>query len=515
MPPSSDLPSTQREYPSVCQAGPWIIASNGAGSVQLLALDMASRAATVAGSIHLGDDEGLASAPPVLLAARVAADARSVLCLAYRMRENSPEEGAQGLATGDGSPRQRVAFFLTFFAVGIPEGPGPVGDLPVEILATVTGQSAPRMVAIEPDGEGFLVVSDQPYEAVQRGRDVTMVDAPAPATDPASPSYMWMQTSEDLTVTIPLTRGVQKQSISCSYTRSSVRLNVTDHADITALFAAPLFAGIDPAECVWTLEADGVLTLELQKEHVGTRWTHLFENDDGVAEAVDPSELAEFRERLEKYTSDRVEPGPENGGAEYAMQESVTDRSEPVDFEGHEAAISRFSRRAGEASSRVVASAGIEWLCPVFNLPDPATTPSTTTCALASPPAPLVAICAKFDVDGIVFDLFPRLENPTHSGTFDAFGFVQASKRDKRFMVVTAERSFALIVESKRHIFAYRRAPSGGPYADQYVVDLAGREEGAEVVGVQQVGPGKVAVLTETGVALLNLDRHGSVSTHE
>lgn len=43
-----------------------------------------------------------------------------------------------------------------------------------------------------------------------------------------------------------------------------------------------------------------------------------------------------------------------------------------------------------------------------------------------------------------------------HEGTLNAFGYVQASKQQKKFLQCAPDMSYSIISESQRHIFVYK-----------------------------------------------------------
>ena len=115
----------------------------------------------------------------------------------------------------------------------------------------------------------------------------------------------------------------------------------------------------------------------------------------------------------------------------------------------------------------------------------------------------------RSDVDALIYEVGPQL-TLTHKSALNAFGFVQASKRDKRFMGFTYNNDWAVIVESRRHVYIYRQPEPNSIYADQYVVDLEdGRSggKGGEVLGAQQIAEDCIAILTEDSVAFLVFER--------
>ena len=68
-------------------------------------------------------------------------------------------------------------------------------------------------------------------------------------------------------------------------------------------------------------------------------------------------------------------------------------------------------------------------------------------------------ICIRHDVDGLVFKphAHSRGIDWVHVATFNAFGYVQASKQQRKFTVCAPDYSFVAIIEVSKHIFIYRQ----------------------------------------------------------
>lgn len=72
------------------------------------------------------------------------------------------------------------------------------------------------------------------------------------------------------------------------------------------------------------------------------------------------------------------------------------------------------------------------------------------------------AFALRNDVDVCVW--LPQLQllnspfDARHEGTLNAFGYVQASKQQKKFMQCSPDMNYAIISESQRHIFVYKSA---------------------------------------------------------
>ena len=68
-------------------------------------------------------------------------------------------------------------------------------------------------------------------------------------------------------------------------------------------------------------------------------------------------------------------------------------------------------------------------------------------------------VCLRHDVDGVVWQPTDDVSGTPwqHIGTFDAFGFVLASKHGHRFVECSPDFSYAAISDVTRYIYIYRQ----------------------------------------------------------
>lgn len=71
-------------------------------------------------------------------------------------------------------------------------------------------------------------------------------------------------------------------------------------------------------------------------------------------------------------------------------------------------------------------------------------------------------ICLRHDVDGILWRVAdsPSIDSDqpsfwSHEFTFNAFGYVQAGKRDRKFCTCSTDGSYAVVVDCTRHAYIY------------------------------------------------------------
>ena len=187
----------------------------------------------------------------------------------------------------------------------------------VQVLASLRSNEFPRVSFIEDDGLSFEVGGFEfaGIPSTLPGQDLPVTSSSAPkitdlaASSMPSPPYSWTQTSQDLTVTVPLPEGTNKRNIRCALTPTSLRLT-TQNPD-ALLLEGTLYDKIRFDESVWSLEKEkgvSVVSLHLEK-HNTLRWIHVFQQDDGVLEVHDPGQMAVIQERMEKYTSEEVLAG--------------------------------------------------------------------------------------------------------------------------------------------------------------------------------------------------------------
>ncbi|RMX63520.1 hypothetical protein DD238_006229 [Peronospora effusa] len=119
------------------------------------------------------------------------------------------------------------------------------------------------------------------------------------------------------------------------------------------------------------------------------------------------------------------------------------------------------------------------------------------------------ALLFRNDVHGLVFKLNMVVAQLSlqHASTLPAFGFVQASKQEKKFMSFHPSGSFACIGEFKRRVFVYQGNNSSEKERmlhtrRQYVVEIGDQE----LLGMQIVSESTILVLTSSQVYMLELD---------
>ncbi|KAH6912940.1 hypothetical protein BKA70DRAFT_1265559 [Coprinopsis sp. MPI-PUGE-AT-0042] len=304
------------------------------------------------------------------------------------------------------------------------------------------------------------------------------------------PPYSWTQTSDSVIVALPLPSATTKDRIRVSFSTKTLTVHVDYHA--SAPLAIPRYSGkelwdtVNPSTSLWTWDRDGdhsygLLTIHLDKKNEGTRWMHVFaaaggsapnsnlEDDMDVPESLDPSELAQIRESLEKYTTSLRDGSDVSGLGLGTGVPSLAggEMDDEVDLSVGRKVSLTWVAADGETPS---------WFNPIEQLPF----------HLLAIPMPGVApnhapFVIKHDLDGLVFNVKPSAaEEPlwNHESTFSAVAFVLASKRDTRFTYLVPSKGILCFEGGGRNrggnVYIYRPGSPKGNWAKQSILRVDG-----------------------------------------
>ncbi|KAI0320170.1 hypothetical protein OF83DRAFT_1258997 [Amylostereum chailletii] len=369
------------------------------------------------------------------------------------------------------------------------------------------GQDPPLYTAYEPTQTAFLFAGGAPYcipdqpttvppdpspdEIVPIPREGEAFDAPRGPEKP--PPYAWTQDNEELTIAFPLPFTTAKSNMTVHLSQQTLTVLVRDAPSDAALHlphhsAARLWGGISPSSSFWTWDAQGehkfgLLMLHLEKQHAGTRWPHIFDasiQEAEVPETLDPSELAQIRESLEKYTA-ALQEGRDMSGL--GLGSGV-----PSSMEGE---------MDDEADAAVGSAACLTWVGADGSSPTWACEDASMPFTVLSTPLPgadrnSISFTVKHTIDGLLYTFLPPddvNDTPTwkHTTTYSALAFVLASKRDTRFMHHVPGRAVLAFegggADYGGNLYVYRDAPPKALWAKQAILKLGGGEAGA-VLGV-------------------------------
>ncbi|KAF9350604.1 hypothetical protein BGX34_001080 [Mortierella sp. NVP85] len=409
--------------------------------------------------------------------------------------------------------------------------------VPARIVHSIRGTDIPFYCALDPSNEGYVIgsnstfkptrepVVDQTTRFLEPGSEAMELDGTDVGVSPApEPPYIWTQTDTEVTLCFSLPKGTTKHAVNCKFSRQGVQLQInlpqpaSPGARLPHLDNMPLFDEVQSEDCFWTLEsATGVLTLSLEKNHAKTRWPQVFAegiDTNPVEETLDPSVFAEYKSALERYTTDQANAGP--GRDSTLLPSLAQDPQEDIDEEGEEVKFSWIQAEDGADIVRAsTIGSGHDWIGQAF--------PSFESSQSTEQPFRMPSVCLKHDVDGLVFAIqhvpgsVPSnssiqqaggIMKFVHVSTFDALAFVQASKREKRFVMHDPHGRFAVIVESSRNVYIYYHTEDSKLRQERQIVVDVSKGQQVDIIGCQLVSDGVLVILMEGKNGVLVIDLH-------
>ncbi|XP_019654694.1 nudC domain-containing protein 1 isoform X3 [Ailuropoda melanoleuca] len=295
------------------------------------------------------------------------------------------------------------------------------------------GKSVPHYAAIEPDGKGLMIVSYKSFTFVHVGQDLKENQNEDMSEKIKEPLYYWQQTEDDLTVTIRLPEGISKEDIQVQF--------LPDHINIVLkgqrFLEGKLYSSIDQESSTWITKENNSLEIFLIKKNEGLTWPELVVGDKQGEFIRDSAQCAAIAERLMHLTSEELNPNPDKEKPPCNAQEL-----EECDvFFEESSSLCRFDGSTLK-TTHVVNLGSNQYLFSV--IVDPKEMP---------------CFCLRHDVDALLWQPHSSKQDDMweHIATFNALGYVQASKRDKKFFACAPNYSYAALCECLRRVFIYRQ----------------------------------------------------------
>ena len=489
------------EYPSAVSltSAVWLV-SDGSGLLHVLNSGSDNSESRIVASYYIPTEGGERSVPFKIHQARLHSSNSAVCILSSRHTvESAPIQNTSNHA---------VKFDL--WTVSISADTASATPTPLHVLWHGIGEDVPMWASYDESRSSFFIVG--------RGLYRELGSAPPPAYEPKAgeiapvpradealsneptkpPPYSWTQTTDSVTVAFPLPSNIPKSAIHVTLTAKTLSILIKHELPFSdPALELPRYSlkqwwdAINTSTSFWTWdrEADkrfGLLTLHLDKSHEGTRWTHVFTSvgrklesevtdptDSEVAETLDPSELYQIREALEKYTSALLTGEDASGLGLGSGMPSLAE---------------------GELDASLDSEVGrrfwLTWIGLDGTTPSWASEEGVSSYLLSTPLPGLSdnSLIVKSDIDGLLFELPPasNAASPstwTHKATYSALAFVLASKRDTRFTHhVSSEAVIAFESGSSYgsgNAYVYRGAKKTEKTTKQAILKISGGQSGA------------------------------------
>ncbi|XP_028316505.1 nudC domain-containing protein 1-like isoform X2 [Gouania willdenowi] len=297
------------------------------------------------------------------------------------------------------------------------------------------GKSVPHYAAVEPHGKGLMVASEKPFVFTHvDGRAVEQEEPEPMEEEKTDPIYFWQQTSEDVTLCVRMPEGVAKEQVQFGLTSDNLSIGVRG---FSTLLQGQLYASVDPDASTWIIKDDKSLEVTLQKRSEGPMWPELVMGDRRGQYVMSEEQATLLHQTLAHLTSEDLNSDPDwNKPACNSLELEDYDR-----FFDDGSSLTHFDG-ASLKPTHVVNLASHQYLFTV-NV-DPTQMP---------------CFCLRHDVDALVWQ--PHPDQPgnmwEHVTTFNALGYVQASKRDKKFSTCAPNFSYASLCDCLRRTFIYRQ----------------------------------------------------------
>ncbi|KAF9783227.1 hypothetical protein BJ322DRAFT_142228 [Thelephora terrestris] len=495
---SSDTHDSRRaEYPSSAFANPnTLLVADGHGTLYSFLLSEDQTSAKLLGSYELRPDSAAQPLPFRIHVVQQISPDFAIVILSSRSYAVKPHD-----------PKSRAPVEFDLWGVEVPLTSATNEE--AQILNCVwqrTGREVPVYSAYHDSPPSFHIFGGSPYTEPENSTAKPHTPAPdeiAPIPRagenldaemvPKPPPYSWTQTSDSVTVAFPLPSTTPKSAIKVAFTQKSLNLLISDASQefnssplpLPRYIARVFWDGIQSSTSLWTWEKTGehgfgLLTLHLDKQHEGTRWSQVFaphqtpsgEPEPEVAETLDPSELYNIREALEKYTSSLSDDGSGLGLGKGVPSLGKGEIDDELDSSvGRETFLTRVP----------VSTPQIQNGTDTKDQPPPVTLLSTPLQGL-SKPGDSPSLIAKNDIDGLFYTLTAPsrpIEGDesiwTHASTFPALSFVLASKQDVRYTHHISDRVVLAFESGSRglgfNIYLYQATPTrSAQWAKQSVI---------------------------------------------
>uniref|UniRef100_A0A8C5FCR9 NudC domain-containing protein 1 n=1 Tax=Gadus morhua TaxID=8049 RepID=A0A8C5FCR9_GADMO len=257
----------------------------------------------------------------------------------------------------------------------------------------LTGKSVPHYAALEPQGRGLMVASEKPFACTHL--DGKAVETPADgAPEVGAADPLYFWQQTAEDVTVSVRMPEGFSKDQVQFRLAGGSLSVGVQGFAPILEGA-LHAAVDPEASAWVIKDNKSLEVTLQKLEEGSTWPELVPGDGRGEYMVSEEQAALIHERLTYLTVDDL-----------------------VNLGSHQYLFT-----------------------------------------VDADPSEMPCLCLRHDVDALVWQ--PRPAQPDamweHIATFNALGYVQASKRDKKFSTCAPDFSYAALGECLRRTFIYRQ----------------------------------------------------------
>ena len=339
------------------------------------------------------------------------------------------------------------------------------------------GKATPTYAALAPDCTDLHLAASSPFyfkpawdSEIDQEIDALSDehDAEEPK-DVQKPPYRWKQNMEDVIIKVDLPPGTPSTAIAYSLSSKHLNLAIRESKDENpeVILNGDLYLDADPECSSWEI-VDNQLEVTLQKRIEGRSWLTVVEGDDRGEYEVDPEEAARVQQQLSHLTSETL-------NADSSTDGNLFNSAQLEDCDAYfdsTASLMRFDSNSNKFT-HVADISSLRWLF-----------------SYQLSPGDFPAVVLRHDVDAVAWQPLPSKEITSkdkrslwkHIATFNALGYVHASKTNLKFCSSPPDANYAAFCECQRRIYVYRQPT---PLASS----LRNRSSGTVVgkIAIQQV----------------------------
>lgn len=311
------------------------------------------------------------------------------------------------------------------------------------IHASYSSDTRPTFVALHEADESsvqLIIGSGRAFDLVEND---SIVHEPSSEVPPASVKIIqkWEQTNEDVTIILTSPSFDDGADFKVDFEINLIRVQLGG----VSIMEDVLFAQVKPSECYWSWSCkEKELSVTLTKADSGVRWPSLLRESSPF-----PSMSFSFGE------ADALDTFDSDGLYDFTLR----------CFSGPEV--------LWEASNQTVLG----------------TVLSTR---------PMRVVVRNGD-DGLVYQYDNDHIEWKHVSTFPALAYVQSSKRDRRYTLISDD--YAILIDASKQVYLYQRLMHGDAnYLPQYLYTLESEEK---VLGAAQTSSNVLLILTSTLVHVI------------
>ncbi|CAG9783373.1 unnamed protein product [Diatraea saccharalis] len=298
-------------------------------------------------------------------------------------------------------------------------------------IKQMEGKGIVHYAAIESSCEAAYIASDNIFKFTYDSENEIIETL---TKVPQKLIYTWMQTSEDISITLKLDSGCNKNLMHVNVMPLHIKVSYGGNTFIDG----KLKHKIDSELTTWNIQDNGQVDILLTKSE-SSLWDEFLEGGDNNGEQImDASLVEEVHWRLSHLCSE----------TEVSSDQSVpgfsTQELEECDAASEEdTVLVRLDTTTHCVTHRVPLSVHQYLFSLKLDIHE------------------VPAIGLRHDVDACIWQPYAKLINSDtwplkHQGTLMAFGYVQSSKQNRKFITCPPNFSYSVVCEATKHLFIYQ-----------------------------------------------------------